>query len=70
MPEVSATQASEILSTSHVTIFRRVDDGSLPARREGKKQMIWIEVNQLRSFAQQYGYKFNEQLAKQYAAVK
>ena len=50
--------------------LRSMADGSLPARREGKQQMIWIEVDQLRSFAQQYGYKFNEQLAKQYAAVK
>lgn len=67
MAEVSAPQAAEILNTSHPTIFRRVDDGSLPARREGVKREIWIDVNELRRFAEQYGYRFNEQLAKDYA---
>jgi hypothetical protein len=67
MPEVSAPHAAEILSTSHPTIFRRVDDGTLPARREGMKREIWIEVDDLRRFAAQNGYRFNEQLADQYA---
>ena len=67
MPEVTAPQAAEILSTSHPTIFRRVDDGSLPARREGVKREIFITVEDLRQFATQYGYRFNEQMAAEYA---
>ena len=65
--EVSAPQAAEILNTSHPTIFRRVDDGTLPARREGMKREIWIEVEELRRFANDHGYRFNEKLAKHYA---
>ncbi len=67
MAEVSAPQAAEILNTSHPTIFRRVEDGSLPARREGVKREIWIDVEDLRRFATKFGYRFNESLAKQYA---
>jgi hypothetical protein len=67
MAEVSAPQAAEILNTSHPTIFRRVDDGTLSARREGMKREIWIEVEDLRRFAKQYGYRFDEKLAKHYA---
>lgn len=67
MPEVTAPQAAEILSTSHPTIFRRVDDGLLPARREGVKREIFIEVEELRQFAARYGYRFNEQMATEYA---
>ena len=67
MAEVSAPQAAEIISTSHPTIFRRVDDGSLPARREGIKREIWIDVDELRRFAKEYGYRFDEKLAQHYA---
>jgi hypothetical protein len=65
--EVTAPQAAEILSTSHPTIFRRVQDGSLPARREGVKKEIFIDVEDLRTFAKSYGYRFDEALARQYA---
>lgn len=67
MPEVSAREAAEILNTSHPTIFRRVEDGSLPARREGVKQTIWIDVDTLRHYAKTNGYRFNEELAARYA---
>lgn len=67
MAEVTGPQAAEILSTSHPTIFRRVDDGTLPARREGIKQAIYVEVDTLRQFAKRYGYRFDEALAQEYA---
>lgn len=67
MAEVSAPQAAEILNTSHPTVFRRVEDGSLPARRQGVKREIWIDVDELRRFAEHNGYRFNEALAQQYA---
>jgi excisionase family DNA binding protein len=67
MAEVSAPQAAEILNTSHPTIFRRVEDGSLPARREGVKREIWIDVEELRRFAKKWEYRFNEELATLYA---
>lgn len=67
MAEVTGPQAAEILNTSHVTLFRRVDDGTLPARREGKRRDIFVDVSDLRQFAQESGYRFDEALARQYA---
>jgi excisionase family DNA binding protein len=66
MATVTASQAAEILSTSHMTIHRRVDDGLLPARREGLARIVRIEIEDLRRFAQQYGYAFSEEVAAQY----
>lgn len=66
MAEVTATQAAEILSTSHMTIHRRVDDGTLPARREGVARIVKIEVKELQRFAAQYGYRFDETIAAKY----
>lgn len=63
MTEVTATQAAEILSISHMTIHRRVDDGTLPARREGMARIIRIDLDDLRLFASQYGYRFDEAIA-------
>lgn len=67
MAEVTGPQAAEILNTSHPTVFRRVEDGSLPARREGLRRDIMIDVDELRQFAKRFGYRFDEKLAEQYA---
>ena len=67
MAEVTATQAAEILSTSHMTIHRRVDDGLLPARRQGLNRIVKIDVKDLQRFAKEYGYRFDEKLAEKYA---
>lgn len=60
MTEVTTAQAAEILSTTQRTIQRRVDDGHLPARRQGLKQAAYIELDDLKAFAEKYGYRFNE----------
>jgi hypothetical protein len=67
MTEVTAQQAGEILSTSYVTIHRRADDGSLQVRREGKQNKIWVDMDELRRFAQEFGYRFNEAKAAEFA---
>lgn len=67
MAEVTAQQAAEILSTSHMTIHRRVDDGTLPARRQGLARIVRIDVDDLKRFANEYGYRFDEKLATEYA---
>ena len=67
MTTVTATQAAEILSTSHMTIHRRVDDGTLPARREGLARIVKIELDDLRQFAQEYQYSFSEEIAARFA---
>lgn len=68
MPEVNGPQAAEIIGKSIMTIHRKVDDGSLPARQEGtgERKFIYIEIDSLRQFAEQYGYRFNEEIAAQY----
>ncbi len=60
MAEVTTAEAAEILSTTQRTIQRRVDDGHLPARRQGLKQTAYIDLDTLRAFAKQYGYRFDE----------
>lgn len=67
MAEVTTAKAAEILATNRRTIQRRVDDGSLPARKQGLKGIAYIELEDLRSFAERYGYRFNESIAQQYA---
>ena len=42
MPEVNGPQAAEIIGKSLVTIHRKVDDGVLPARREGTREGRWV----------------------------
>lgn len=67
MTAVTAAQAAAILSTSHMTIHRRVDDGLLKARREGVGRIVKINIEDLRKFAEDYGYSFDEDIAAQYA---
>jgi excisionase family DNA binding protein len=65
MPEVSITQASEIVSRDRTTVFRWVEDGLLPSRRVGIRRDIRIELADLRRFAKTYNYPFDERLAAQ-----
>ncbi len=67
MAEVTTTQAAEILAANKRTIKRRVDDGLLPARKQGLRGIAYIELEDLRTFAERYGYRYNDALAKQLA---
>lgn len=67
MTKVTTHEAAEILSTTRVTVFRWVDEGLLPADRVTRRNIIMIDVEELRRFAQKNGYQFNDRLAKQYA---
>lgn len=67
MAEVTAPQAAEITDISYMTLYRRVEDGTLPHRRIGIRGEIRINVEDLRAFAAKLGYRFNEVLATQYA---
>lgn len=68
MTEVSGPQASKILSVSIYTIHRKVDTGLLPARKQGtgKRKFLFIDIDELREFAAQYGYRFDEAKAAKY----
>lgn len=67
MAKVSAPEAAEILSTTRVTVFRWVDEGLLPAERMTRRNIIMIDVDDLRQFAEKSKYPFNEALAREYA---
>lgn len=67
MPEVSLTQASEIVSKDRTTVFRWVEDGLLSARRVGIRRDIKIDISDLEGFARKYDYPFDQSLARQYA---
>lgn len=68
MARVTAPQAAEILSTTRVTVFRWVDEGLLTADRVTRRNIIMIDVDDLKQFAKHNGYSFNEELATQLAA--
>lgn len=67
MPEVSAREAAQIINVSHTNIHRHVKAKRLPARSEGIRGIVKIEVDDLREFAKRYQYRFNEELATQLA---
>lgn len=67
MAEVTTAKAAEILATNQRTIQRRVDDGTLPARRQGLKGIAYIQLDDLKAFATRYGYRYDEAKATHYA---
>lgn len=67
MLEVSSVAAAKIIGISDDTIRRQVRNGLLSARQQGLRGMIRIEIEELRSFAQKYQYRFDENLASQLA---
>jgi excisionase family DNA binding protein len=66
--KVTTSEAAEILSVDDSTVFRWVDKGLLSADRITRKRIIMIDVDELKRFAQSNGHRFDDRLAKQYAA--
>lgn len=67
MPEVSSTNAARILGIGEVTVRRHVYNERLRARRIGVRQIMRIELEELRRLAKEYQYKFDEELAQKLA---
>lgn len=67
MPEVSGSHAADIIGVDRSTIRRYVDRGLLKARRAGVRNIVRIEIEDLREFAKEQEFRFNEELAKQLA---
>ena len=63
MPTVSSVTAGRIIRKTSQTIRRFVNLGQLPAWREGPRGTIWIDTDDLRRFAVEYRYRFDEELA-------
>lgn len=67
MPEVTSPSAAQIIGVDDSTIRRYVYNGLLPARRQGLRKIIRIEVDDLKQFATKHQYRFNEELAAELA---
>ena len=67
MSKVTTHEAAEILAVDHSTVVRWVDKGLLSADRITRKRIIVIDVDDLKRFAKENGYQFNDRIAKQYA---
>lgn len=67
MPEVTLTQASEIVRKDRSTVFLWIQDALLPARRVGLRRDIRIDLGNLKEFADRYGYDYDAALADKYS---
>ena len=68
MAKVTAPQAAEIVDRDRSMVFRWVQDGVLPAERISGRNIIMIDVGDLRVFARARKLRINEELVKQYAS--
>ena len=68
MAQVTAPQAAEIVNRDRSMVVRWVQDGVLPAIRVSGRNIILIDVDDLRVFARARKLRVNEELVKQYAA--
>jgi len=67
MPEISSEDAARLIGLTRQSIRAHVEHGRLAARRVGPRRVVKIELDDLRQFARQYQYTFNETLASQLA---
>lgn len=65
MQEVSTMDAARIIGTSDTTVRKHVNSGTIAARHEGLRGRIRIELDELRKFADEYQYKFDDALASE-----
>ena len=67
MTTVSTSEAGRIVQVNRETVRRWVHEGRVSAQRAGLRGDFRVDVDDLRKFAGQYNYPFNEDLAKQLA---
>ena len=67
MPELSSNDAAQVIGTTSETIRRYIDREILPARQFGLRGIIRIDVDDLKKFANEYGFRFDDQMAAQLA---
>ena len=68
MPEVSSVEAAQIVGVSDETIRHDVTIGDLPAKRIGKRKIIRIDIDNLRSYAVKFNRIFDQSVADQLVA--
>ena len=69
MPEVTLTQASEIVRRDRATVFRWCENNLIPSRRIGIRRDIRIQIDDLRAFALKHGYDYDAALAAKYSQL-
>lgn len=67
MVEVTSMQAAQLIGCTDETIRLYVERGVLAARREGMKRRIRIELDELRRFAREYEFRFDDAAAERIA---
>lgn len=68
MSEVSSVEAARIIGVSDDTIRRYVKMQLLPARQEGLRGRVKIELRELRKFAEKHQFRYDEALALEIAS--
>ncbi|MCB0054735.1 MAG: helix-turn-helix domain-containing protein [Caldilinea sp.] len=66
MPMVTSPQAAEIIDMSQRTVQWLVTVGKLKATRISERNIILIDLDDLRATAAKEGYTFNEEIAAQF----
>ncbi|MCB0143837.1 MAG: helix-turn-helix domain-containing protein [Caldilineaceae bacterium] len=68
--ELSSSEAGQILNVSTRTINRYVKREMLTARLQGMKRVARISIDDLRTFAESYGFVVNEVVVEEIAAAR
>lgn len=63
MPELSSSAAGQVIGVTSDTIRRYINQGMLPARKQGVKGIIRIDNDALKAFAEKYEFLYDDQLA-------
>lgn len=66
MPMVTSPQAAEIIDMSQRTVQWLVTVGKLKATRISERNIILIDLDDLRATAAKEGYTFSEEIAAQF----
>lgn len=66
MPMVTSPQAAEIIDMSQRTVQWLVTVGKLKATRISERNIMLIDLDDLRATAAKEGYTFNEEIAAQF----
>lgn len=66
MPMVTSPRAAEIIDMSQRTVQWLVTVGKLKATRISERNIILIDLDDLRATAAKEGYTFNEEIAAQF----
>jgi len=65
MDEVSASDAARIIGVKRSTIHKYVNQGLLVGQHRGFQRRLRIRIDDLRHFAEEHNFVFNESILEQ-----